>query len=93
MIKRLIRTEIEGEEVNVFGKIRKNGKEMWLVGEAVLKLDDREKLRWVWDKVELVKETFGGEVVPIVITHFAKKDMLTRAQKAGIIVVQSFEWD
>ena len=93
VIERLIRTEIEGEEVNVFGKIKRDGREMWLVGEAVLKLDDREKIRWVWDKVELVKEVLGGEVMPIIVTHFAKKDIFNRAQKAGIIVVQSFEWD
>ena len=93
VIERLIRTEIEGEEVNVFGKIKRDGREMWLVGEAVLKLDDREKIRWVWDKVELVKEVLGGEVMPIIVTHFAKKDIFNRAQKAGIMVVQSFEWD
>ena len=91
--ERLIRTEIEGEEINVFGKIRRDGKEMWLVGEAVLKLDDREKLKWVWDKVELVKETLGSEVMPIIVTHFARKNVYERAKKAGIIVVQSFEWD
>ena len=93
VIERLIRTEIEGEEINVFGKIRRDGKEMWLVGEAVLKLDDREKLKWVWDKVELVKETLGSEVMPIIVTHFARKNVYERAKKAGIIVVQSFEGD
>ena len=92
VIDRLIRTYISDVEINVFGKGRQNGKEVYLVGEAVLKLDDRSKLRLVWDKVNVVREEFGGEVIPIIVTHFAKPDVLERAQKAGIIVIQSFEW-
>ncbi len=92
VVERLIRTEFEGREVNIFGKVKVDGEEKYLVGDAVLKLDDREKLKQIWDVVELVKETLGGEVVPIIVTHFAKKDVLERARKAGMIVVQSFEW-
>lgn len=65
---------------------------MHLIGEVVLRLDDRSKLRQVMDKVNVVKEELGGEVIPIIVTHFAKPDILDRAHKAGIIVVQSFEW-
>jgi len=91
-VERLIRTYIDGEEVDLFGKVRRNGKEMFLVGEAVLKLDDREKLRSIWRKVETVKEEFGGEVLPVIVTHIAHPEVLERARKAGILVVQSFEW-
>ncbi|MBX6423049.1 hypothetical protein [Thermosulfurimonas sp. F29] len=91
-VERLIRTYIDGEEVDLFGKVRRNGKEMFLVGEAVLKLDDREKLRSIWRKVEAVKEEFGGEVLPVIVTHIAHPEVLERARKAGILVVQSFEW-
>ena len=92
VIERLIRTEIDGREINIFGKVREDGQEKYLVGESVLKLDDREKLRQVWTSVELVKEVYGGEVIPIIITHFARREVVERAEKAGIIVVQSFEW-
>jgi len=92
LLERLIRTSIENEEINIFGKGRQNGKDIFLVGEAVLKLDDTAKLRAVWKKVQLVKEQFGVDVVPILVTHFAKPSVLEKAQKAGIIVVQSFEW-
>jgi len=78
--------------VNVFGKARQNGREVYIVGESVLKLDDRSKLKAVWDKVNVVREEFGGEVIPVIVTHFAKPDVYKRAQKAGIIVIQSFEW-
>jgi len=92
VIDRFIRTYIANEEINIFAKAKKNGKQVYIVGEAVLKLDDRTKLRFVMDKVNLVREEFGGEVIPIIVTHFAKPDVLERAEKAGIIVVQSFEW-
>lgn len=92
VIDRLVRTYIQDEEINVFGKAKRDGKEAYIVGEAVLKLDDRSKLRQVWDKVSIVREEFGGEVIPIMVTHFAKPDVLERASKAGIIVIQSFEW-
>ena len=90
--EKFIRTYIGGEEINIFAKAKKNGKEVHLVGEAVLKLDDREKLRWVMEKVNLVKEELGGEVIPIIVTHFARPDILERASRAGVIVIQSFEW-
>ena len=91
-IERLIRTYINNEEINIFGKAKQDGKEVYLVGEAVLKLDDRSKLGRVWDKVRVVKEEFGKDVVPVLVTHFARPDVLEKAKKAGIIVIQSFEW-
>ncbi len=92
IIDSLIRTYVGEEEINVFGKAKRDDKEFYIVGEAVLKLDDRSKLKKLWDKVSVVKEEFGEDVIPIIVTHFAKPDILERANKAGIIVVQSFEW-
>ncbi len=92
ILDRIVRAEIEGEEINLFCKAKRDGKEAYLVGEAVLRLDDKTKLRQLWKKVEIVKESYGGEVIPILVTHFAKKELLKLAEKAGIIVVQSFEW-
>ncbi len=90
--ERFIRTEIRGEEINLFARGRKNGKEVVLVGESVLKLDDLDKLNAVMRKVEAVEHEVEEEIIPIVITHFAKKKVLDRAEKKGIIVVQSFQW-
>ncbi len=89
---RFIRTYIGGEEISVFAKAKRNGKEIHLIGEAVLRLDDRSKLRLVMDKANIVREELGGEVVPIIVTHFARPDILERANRAGVIVIQSFEW-
>ncbi|MBX6423044.1 hypothetical protein [Thermosulfurimonas sp. F29] len=90
--EKIVRTFVAGEEINIFARARRNGEEVLLVGEAVLKLDDVAKLKQVWKKVEAVKEEIGGEVVPIVVTHFALPKVLERAERAGMVVVQSFEW-
>lgn len=92
VVDRLIREEIAGEEINLFARARRDGTEVILVGEAVLRLDDSSKLRQLRRKVGLVAEEYGGEVLPIIVTHFATKRLLERAKKAGFIVVQSFEW-
>ncbi len=92
VVDRLIRTYIGNQEINVFGKVRRNGEELFLVGDAVLKLDDVSKLGKVWNQVMEVKKEFGGEVIPIIITHFARPKVLEKARKAGILVIQSFEW-
>ncbi len=90
--ERFVRTYLDGEEMDLFGKVQKDVKEMYLVGEAVLRFDDREKLRCGWRKVEIVREEFGGEALPVIVTHTARPEVLKKAGKAGILVVQSFEW-
>jgi len=89
---RLVRFELKGEEINLFARARKDGKDVVLVGEAVLRLDDRGKLRQIKRKVDLVSEEYGIEVVPVVVTHFATERLLEEAHKAGFLVVQTFEW-
>ena len=59
---------------------------------ATLRLDDPSKLRQLKRKAALVETELGQRVFPIIVTHFAKGTLLERAQKAGILVVQSFEW-
>jgi len=90
--ERFIRTEINNQEINLFARGTKDGKNIILVGESVLKLDDVSKLRAVEDKVDAVSEEIEEEVIPIIITHFAKKKVLEKAEKRGIIIVQSFQW-
>ncbi len=92
VVDRIVRADIDGNEVNLFCKAKKDGKEFYLVGEATLRLDDPSKLKQVWENVEVVKNIYGENVIPIVVTHFAKKNVLEIARKSGIIVVQSFEW-
>ena len=92
VLERMIRVEVEGKELNLLARARWDGKEVMLVGEAVLRLDDRSKVRNVLEKARLVERVYGKEAVPVVVTHFARPRLLEYAQKRGLIVVQSFEW-
>ncbi len=92
LLERLVRTEIAGREVNFFGRVRKDGQDGHLVGESVLRLDDRAKLAQLQATVDAMEEALGGPVIPVIVTHFAKKEVLEKAQQRGILVIQSFEW-
>ncbi len=92
VLERMVRTEVAGEEINLFARIKRNGEEMLLVGEATLRFDDPSKLRQLKRKVALVETELKQKVFPVIVTHFAKGALLEKAQKAGILVVQSFEW-
>jgi chromosome segregation ATPase len=92
VLERMIRSEIGGEEINLFARARQDGQELILLGEAVLRLDDPAKLRKIKKKVQLLRKDIAQDIVPIIVTHFAKKKILQKAQEAGFLVVQSFEW-
>ncbi len=99
--ERLIRTEIEGEEINIFGRGQQNGQEILVVGEMKLSLDGRRQSRQgqktffeqLQAKEEAVRKGHPDEeIVLLAITHYARTNVRKEAEEAGIIVVQSFEW-
>ena len=92
VLERMVRTEVAGEEINLFARIKRNGEEMLLVGEATLRLDDASKLRQLKRKAAMVETEMGQKVFPVIVTHFAKRTLLEKAERAGVLVVQSFEW-
>ena len=94
---KLIRKEIAGEEINFFATAKRNGETVYIVGETKLMLDDTKKRDDVFKQLEkkifAVKKVYGDvQIVPLIVTHFAKESMLKKAKERGIIVVQSFEW-
>jgi uncharacterized phage infection (PIP) family protein YhgE len=94
---KIVRAEVGGKEINFFGKARKNGREVFIVGEVKLRLDDTKKREDAFEeleeKVEAVRKEYGDvEVVRLLVTHFATKGFLKKAEKRGVIVVQSYEW-
>lgn len=92
--KRFIRTEIGGKEINFFAHARcSDGEEVVIVGESVLKFDDRNKLRQLEDAVEMVRQSTSCPIIPLIVTHYARPSLLTKTQTEGILVAQSFEWD
>jgi chromosome segregation ATPase len=92
VVDRLVRFELNGEEINLFAKAKRDGEELALVGESVLRLDDKGKLRKIKRKADMVSEEYSLKVSPIVVTHFATSKVMEEAKKAGFLVVQSFEW-
>jgi chromosome segregation ATPase len=94
---KLIRKEVAGEEINFFATAKRNGKTVYIVGETKLRLDDTKKrddvFKQLEKKISAVKKVYGDvEIVPLIVTHFAKESMLKKAKERGIIVVQSYEW-
>jgi len=89
---RMVRLEMEGEEINIFAHGKRDGKDILIVGEAELKLSSVGKLRQLEKKVNLIKKHYPGDCVPLFITHFARPAVLDAAREKGIVVVQSFEW-
>ena len=99
--ERFIRTYVGGQEINLFGKARRNGEELLVVGESKSRLDERRKRKKkqkdIWEqlseKVEAVREAYPDtKIIPLIITHHARPGTLKQAEEEGVIVVQSFEW-
>lgn len=94
----LIRTEINGEEINLFGWAHRNGQRVLIVGEAKLQLDMRQAERrnaldQLVRKVEAVREVYPDqEIMPILVTHYARPAFIQEAEARGVKVFQSFEW-
>ncbi len=88
-----VRTEVEGLEVNLLAKARKeDGEVVMIVGEVALRLDDAAKIRQVERRVEVVRKAYGLEVFPVMVCHYAPPRWKKRAEERGIAVIQSFEW-
>lgn len=89
---RMIRLDLEGEEINIFARGTKNGRDVLIVGEAELRLSSVGKLRQLERKVSAACKQITGECIPLIVTHFARQPVLDKAKEKGIIIVQSFEW-
>ena len=98
--ERIVRAEIGGGEINIFCKAERDGKEVIVIGEAKLRLDEKGIGRKgqgdvfeLDEKARSVENECGKiEIVRLLITHYATKGFLKKAEEKGIIVVQSFEW-
>ena len=96
--RKFIREEIGGKEINLFGRGKKNGKDIYIVGEAKLRIEKSEEdiktlLEEFEEKIEAVRGEVGEvEIMKIFVTHYAGRGFLKEAEKRGIIVIQSFEW-
>jgi hypothetical protein len=99
--ERIIRTEINGEEINFFARGQRNGDSICLVGESKIQIDERRENRrdayGVLDQLErkanVVQDKYPDcVIVRLLVTHYARPSFLEMARSRDIIVVQSFEW-
>ncbi len=95
--EKMVRAEIGGKEINFFGKAKKDGKEVYIIGESKIRLDEGEWRSDVFleieQKINAVKTELGEiETVKLIVTHFATRGFLEEASNRGVIVIQSFEW-
>jgi len=97
--EKIIRAEIGGREVNLFCRAERNGSQLLIVGESKLRLDENRLLKKqdvfleLEEKVDAVRSEYGEtEIVKVLVTHFATKSFINKAEERGVIVVQSHEW-
>ncbi|MGQ9842032.1 MAG: hypothetical protein ACUVRK_00570 [Spirochaetota bacterium] len=95
--EKIVRAEIGGKEINFFCKAIKDGKEIYIVGESKVRLDDniwrREVFLELEGKIDVLRKVYGDIIIqPILVTHFATPGFLKEADEKGIIVIQSYEW-
>jgi hypothetical protein len=77
---------------NFYDRARRGDESVVIVGESVMRLDDRGKLARLEQKLAAVRAMEALPLVPLLVTHFAQPELLELARKEGIVVVQSFEW-
>ncbi len=107
LTERVIRGNIEGEEVDFFahgernGSLSSQGQAVCIVGESKLRLDERRSggralrllLAQLENKAEAVQEANPDcEIVKLFVTHYARPSLLEALEAEGVVVVQSFDW-
>lgn len=99
--EKIVRLDLDGEEINLFARGARNGQPIYLVGESKLQLDERRNshraaeaiLNQLDKKAAVVQRRYPDvEIVRILLTHYARPAILQQAEARGVIVIQSFEW-
>lgn len=97
--ERLIRTEIDGMEIDFFARGEREGQAVCVIGKADQRMHERDeaRLEMIFDQLDrqakAVQQQYPDcEIVQLVVTHFAQPEMLQRVREHGLLVVQSFEW-
>lgn len=98
--ERILRTDIQGEEVNFFALGQRNGEPICLVGESKMQLDERRRSRrqaervieQIENKVEAVSLAHPDRgIVRLLVTHYARPAIRHLLEENDIIVVETFD--
>ncbi|MGB9716151.1 MAG: chordopoxvirus fusion protein [Thermodesulfovibrionales bacterium] len=93
---RLIRKYIEHpdgryDEVNIYGKAKKDGKDVWVLGEAKVRMSKKE-INDFLKMVERLDRVLKGEKILIGITHSIMPEVEKYAHSKGIKIYWSYEF-
>jgi hypothetical protein len=90
--RKMIRT-YKGEimEINIIGKAEKDGKEIYVIGEAKANLSIRHIIDFV-DRLKDIKETLKKEIFPILVTYMTDLETEEYARSKNIRLYYSYEF-
>ena len=96
MKERLLRKYIEypdgsEEEINIYGEARKNGKTIFIIGEAKthLSMNDIKKFK---KRIERLQRIIKEEIFPIFVVHTASPKIVKHSLDSGFLVFFSYEF-
>jgi DNA repair exonuclease SbcCD ATPase subunit len=101
LTERMVRTDIGGEEINLFALGERNGAPIVIVGETKLQLDrrrgTRDALERLLDQLEAKAKVVQTahperEVVRLLVTHYIRPTLREVATRRNVLIAQSFEW-
>ena len=78
-------------EVNILGKAKRNGEDVWIVGEAKTQLKKRDIDAFI-KRLSSIKEYLKGEIVPVIVTYQTPPPIRKYAQKKNIKIYFSYEF-
>jgi len=93
LLRRFIKTKYDKTfEINIFGKAEKDGKELYIVGEAKTNLSTRH-IDDFTDKLEELKEILQTELLPIMVTYMTEPEVYDYAKNKGIKIYYSYDFE
>ena len=78
-------------EINIIGKAEKDGKEIYVIGEAKANLSIRHIIDFV-DRLKDIKETLKKEIFPILVTYMTDLETEEYARSKNIRLYYSYEF-
>ena len=78
-------------EINIIGKAEKDGKEIYIIGEAKANLSIRHIIDFV-DRLKDIKETLKEEIFPILVTYMTDLETEEYARSKNIRLYYSYEF-
>ncbi|MGC8889351.1 MAG: chordopoxvirus fusion protein, partial [bacterium] len=93
LVRRYIKTRKEEKmEINILGKGERDGKEIYIIGEAKANLSARHIEDFV-DRLKDIKDVIEGEVFPIMVTYMTEPEVEDFANSKGIKVYYSYDFE